>query len=74
MEEERRLAFVAYTRAERQLYLTESEGSASGYGFRFPSSFIFNVDKKYLSESFILDHMKDIELAAQANEDAIERL
>lgn len=48
MEEERRLAFVAYTRAEKMLFLTESEGSASGYGFRFPSRFIFNVDKKYL--------------------------
>ena len=51
IEEERRLAFVAYTRAEKQLYLTESEGSASGYGFRFPSRFIFNVDKKYLDSA-----------------------
>ena len=48
VEEERRLAFVAYTRTEKQLYLTESEGSASGYGFRFPSRFIFNIDRKYL--------------------------
>ena len=54
MEEERRLAFVAYTRAEKMLFFTESEGSASGYGFRFPSRFIFNVEKKYL------DYVKEL--------------
>ena len=54
MEEERRLAFVAYTRAEKMLYLTESEGAANGYGFRFPSRFIFNVEKKFL------DYVKEL--------------
>jgi DNA helicase-2/ATP-dependent DNA helicase PcrA len=49
MEEERRLCFVAYTRAEDYLYLTEAEGNLQGLGFRYPSRFIFDVEKKYLT-------------------------
>ncbi len=49
MEEERRLGFVAFTRAQKQLILTEAEGTSQGIGFRFPSRFIFDVDKKYLN-------------------------
>ena len=48
MEEERRLAFVGYTRAEQRLYLTEAEGFSEAYGFRFPSRFIFDVDDNIL--------------------------
>lgn len=48
MEEERRLCFVAFTRAEEKLYLTEAEGTMQGYGYRYPSRFIFDVDKSYL--------------------------
>ena len=49
MEEERRLAFVAYTRAQKKLILTESEGNIPQSGFRFPSRFILEVDKKYIN-------------------------
>ncbi len=49
MEEERRLAFVAITRAKQKLFLTESEGSESGFGYRYPSRFIFNIDKPLLN-------------------------
>lgn len=49
LEEERRLAYVAYTRAENALYLTESEGNNFDGSFRYPSRFIFNTDKEYLS-------------------------
>ena len=49
MEEERRLAFVALTRCMDQLYLTEAEGLQQGFGFRFPSRFIFNIDKPLLN-------------------------
>ena len=49
MEEERRLAFVAYTRAQKMLILTESEGNIPQSGFRFPSRFILEVDKKYIN-------------------------
>ena len=48
MEEERRLAFVAWTRAMDKLYLTEAEGSTQGFGYRFPSRFIFDTEKKNL--------------------------
>ena len=49
LEEERRLAYVAYTRAETKLFLTESEGNNFDGSFRYPSRFIFNTDKEYLS-------------------------
>ena len=58
MEEERRLAFVAYTRGEKQLYLTEAEGNLSGMGFRFPSRFILDVDKSLLN--FIKEIPEDL--------------
>lgn len=48
MEEERRLCFVAFTRAQKQLILTEAEGTSQGIGFRFPSRFIFDTEKKNL--------------------------
>ncbi|MCR5762835.1 MAG: UvrD-helicase domain-containing protein [Treponema sp.] len=50
MEEERRLAFVALTRAKDFLYLTDSEASEStpGFGYRYPSRFIFDIDKGLL--------------------------
>ena len=48
LEEERRLAYVAYTRAEKALFLSESEGVNYDGSFRLPSRFIFNTDKMYL--------------------------
>lgn len=59
MEEERRLAFVAYTRAQDKLFFTEAEGTVQGFGYRYPSRFIFDVDKNllnYLVE--IPEHLK----------------
>ncbi|ARI78330.1 ATP-dependent helicase [Halobacillus mangrovi] len=44
LEEERRLAYVAVTRAERELYLTESEGFQNGGQKKYPSRFIFEVE------------------------------
>lgn len=44
MEEERRLAFVAFTRAQQSLSLSESEGRNFDGSFRYPSRFLFNVD------------------------------
>ncbi|MHC1719394.1 MAG: ATP-dependent helicase [Clostridiaceae bacterium] len=55
MEEERRLAFVAFTRAEKALFLTDSEGRNLDGSFRYPSRFIFNVDKALLSYTEKLD-------------------
>ncbi len=48
MEEERRLAFVAVTRAEKRLYLTEADGRNFDGTPRYPSRFILDVDEKLL--------------------------
>lgn len=48
MEEERRLAFVAVTRAEKMLYMTEAEGSNLDGSPKYPSRFLLDVDEKYL--------------------------
>lgn len=49
LEEERRLAYVAYTRAENALFLSDSEGVNFDGSFRYPSRFIFNTDKEYVN-------------------------
>ena len=45
LEEERRLAYVAFTRAETKLFLSDAEGIDAGGQFRYPSRFIFNAEK-----------------------------
>ena len=48
MEEERRLAFVAMTRAEDRLYLTEAAGRNFDGSPRYPSRFILDVKPRDL--------------------------
>ncbi len=48
MEEERRLAFVALTRAEKRLYLSEAEGRNLDGSPRYPSRFILDIDPALL--------------------------
>jgi len=55
MEEERRLAFVAFTRAEKALFLSDAEGRNLDGSFRYPSRFILNVDKALLDYTSELD-------------------
>ena len=55
LEEERRLAYVAYTRAERALFLSDAEGVNYDGSYRYPSRFIFNVEKAYLSYTVELE-------------------
>jgi DNA helicase-2/ATP-dependent DNA helicase PcrA len=55
MEEERRLTFVAFTRAEKGLFLTDAEGRNLDGSYRYPSRFIFNVDKTLLAYTDELD-------------------
>ena len=55
MEEERRLAFVALTRAQRHLFLTDAAGWHLDGSTRVPSRFIFNVDQALLSYTDELD-------------------
>jgi len=49
MEEERRLAYVAITRAEERLFLSDAEGITFNGESRCPSRFIFNIDEKYVT-------------------------
>ena len=46
LEEERRMAYVACTRAERGLYISDAEGLNYDDSFRYPSRFIFNIDRE----------------------------
>ncbi len=79
MEEERRLAFVALTRAQDRLWLTDSQGRNLDSSCRYPSRFILDIDKELLErvnepeESFIRDASAAIEasvrtLAARSGE------
>ena len=49
LEEERRLAYVAITRAEKELYLTESEGFNYETGSKYPSRFIYEIKEGLLN-------------------------
>lgn len=55
LEEERRLAYVAYTRAEKGLFLSDAEGIYFDGSYRYPSRFIFDIDKQYLNYIVELD-------------------
>lgn len=48
MEEERRLAFVAMTRAEKKLYLSEAAGRDFDGSPRYPSRFLLDIDSELL--------------------------
>lgn len=48
MEEERRLAFVAMTRAQKRLFLSEAGGQTFEGIPRYPSRFIMDIDEKLL--------------------------
>lgn len=76
MEEERRLAFVAYTRAQNRLYLTDAEGTVQGFGFRYPSRFIFDVEKKYLDYEVELPEnlVRRSTVEIQQSEEKLEKL
>ena len=49
MEEERRLAFVALTRAQKGLVLTEADGRNFDGSPRYPSRFLLDIDPALLS-------------------------
>ena len=62
MEEERRIAYVAFTRAKKKLYVSDSEGKANDGIFKYPSRFIFDSGLK----NFKLVHKLDSDLVEQA--------
>lgn len=49
MDEERRLAYVAMTRAIKGLFLSDSEGFSNDNVFKLPSRFIFDAGKENLT-------------------------
>ena len=49
MEEERRLAFVALTRAEKGLFLSEADGRNFDGSPRYPSRFLLDIDPALLT-------------------------
>lgn len=49
MEEERRLAFVALTRGEKRLYLSEADGRNFDGSPRYPSRFLLDIDQSLLT-------------------------
>ncbi len=55
MEEERRLAYVAMTRAKTGLHLSEAEGAAGDGLFKYPSRFIFEAGRENLDYVVELD-------------------
>ena len=71
MEEERRLAFVAMTRAKERLYITEAAGRNFDGSQRYPSRFIFDIDPGLLEfvnkpeDVFIDDALGHIEVSTK---------
>lgn len=78
LEEERRLTYVAITRAEKAFYMTESEGFNFSTGFnKYPSRFLFEISDNYyvrkgeLSEE-IINEAKD-QLKLRVNLQTIQK-
>ena len=72
MEEERRLAYVGYTRAENALFLSDAEGTNYNGSYRYPSRFIFNTEKTYLNytvelEENLIDDANDFIINSENN-------
>lgn len=71
MEEERRLAFVAMTRAKKRLYLSEAKGRNLDGSPRYPSRFIMDIDQNLLEydrkpeEGLIKEAREYIELSSR---------
>ncbi|MCL2047038.1 MAG: UvrD-helicase domain-containing protein [Oscillospiraceae bacterium] len=72
LEEERRLAYVAFTRAEDKLYLSDAEGEGHGGQYRYPSRFIFDAGKENIEYVFELNN--DLIDEARSHVDRLETL
>ena len=55
LEEERRLAYVAFTRAKDRLFLSDAAGNNYDGSFRYPSRFLFNAEEENLEYAVPLD-------------------
>lgn len=78
IEEERRLTYVAITRAEKAFYMTESEGFNFSTGLnKYPSRFLFEINEKFfvrkgeLSQE-VIDEAKE-QLQSEINRKTIQK-
>ncbi len=55
LEEERRLCYVAFTRARDRLFLSDAAGQSYDGSFRYPSRFLFNAEKENVDYAVPLD-------------------
>ena len=55
LEEERRLCYVAFTRAKDRLFLSDAAGTNYDGSFRCPSRFLFNAEKENVEYALPLD-------------------
>lgn len=55
LEEERRLCYVAFTRARDWLFLSDAAGTGYDGSFRYPSRFLFNAEKENVDYVMPLD-------------------
>ena len=55
LEEERRLCYVAFTRAKDRLFLSDAAGQSYDGSFRYPSRFLFNAEKENVDYAVTLD-------------------
>lgn len=74
MEEERRLAYVAFTRAENALFLSDAQGVNYDGSYRYPSRFIFNIEKSYINFTVELERRleSDTRMYIELNERKLE--
>ncbi len=76
MEEERRLAFVAVTRAKKGLFLSEAGGRSFDGAPKYPSRFLLDIDPELLTfteeprEGLIRETKEYLKLTARFYEDA----
>ncbi len=75
LEEERRLCYVAFTRAKDRLFLSDAAGTNYDGSFRYPSRFLFNAEKENVEYAVPLD--PDLEDRAleqiRRTEDTVQR-
>jgi len=71
MEEERRLAFVAMTRARDGLFLSDAEGLNHDGSFRYPSRFVLDIDKRLVD--YAVELPESLVSAAERRSELSER-
>ena len=65
MEEERRIAYVAMTRAKDRLFITDAEGKANDGIFKYPSRFVFEAAGPGM-KNFVIETPLDKRLVEQS--------